>query len=45
MNMQTTTDTQGNIVLDTTTPWTYTFACATMCGHGHREMQGTVIIE
>lgn len=45
MNMQTITDTQWNIILDTSVPWTYTFACATMCGNGHREMQGTVIVQ
>lgn len=44
-SMDTTTDEAGNIVLDTSTPGTYEFACATMCGGGHREMKWVVIVQ
>jgi len=35
----------GNILLDTSTPWTYEYRCATMCGSWHQEMKWTVIVE
>jgi phage host-nuclease inhibitor protein Gam len=34
-----------NIILDTSKTWTYEFACATVCGGGHRDMKGIIIVE
>lgn len=35
----------GTIVLDTSTPGTYEYRCATMCGWWHMDMKWTVIVE
>lgn len=35
----------GNIILDTSIPWIYKFACATMCGDGHRQMKWVIVVE
>ena len=34
-----------SVEFDATTPGTYEFKCPTMCGSGHRDMKGTLIIE
>lgn len=38
-------DANSNIVIDTSTPWTYAFGCNFYCGAGHEEMKGTIIVE
>ena len=44
-SLKTTQDKAWNFIIDTSTPWTYEFRCANMCGSWHPNMKWTLVIE